>query len=92
MNDNKIEAIILVRRVAKSNEKIQILGDLDLLTEDIVNEELEKLILTDKQANTNVLDLDVLSYLITNFEIENVFNMIEKEMIRRLGVMIIDSE
>ena len=92
MNDNKIEAIILVRRVAKSNEKIQILGDLDLLTEDIVNEELEKLILTDQQANTNVLDLDVLSYLITNFEIENVFNMIEKEMIRRLGVMIIDSE
>lgn len=92
MNDNKIKAIILVRRVAKSNEKIQILGDLDLLTEDIVNEELEKLILTDQQANTNVLDLDVLSYLITNFEIENVFNMIEKEMIRRLGVMIIDSE
>ena len=91
MNDNKIEAIILVRRVARSNQRVQTLYENGLLTEEIIGNELELLIRTDEQANTNVIDLESLEHLLEHFEIENVFNIIEKAMIKRLSRIIINS-
>lgn len=91
MNNNGIEAIVLIRRVARSNQRVQTLCENDLLTEEIIGNELELLIRTDEQANTNVIDLESLEYLLEHFEIENVFNIIEEAMIKRLGRIIINS-
>lgn len=91
MNNNGIEAIVLIRRVARSNQRVQTLYENGLLTEEIIGNELELLIRTDEQANTNVIDLESLEHLLEHFEIENVFNIIEEAMIKRLGRIIINS-
>ena len=91
MNNNGIEAIVLIRRVARSNQRVQTLCENGLLTEEIIGNELELLIRTDEQANTNVIDLESLEHLLEHFEIESVFNIIEEAMIKRLGRIIINS-
>ena len=91
MNNNGIEAIVLIRRVARSNQRVQTLYENGLLTEEIIGNELELLIRTDEQANTNVIDLESLEHLLEHFEIENVFYIIEEAMIKRLGRIIINS-
>jgi hypothetical protein len=91
MNNNGIEAIVLIRRVARSNQRVQTLYENGLLTEEIIGNELELLIRTNEQANTNVIDLESLEHLLEHFEIENVFNIIEEAMIKRLGRIIINS-